>query len=57
MKNILRQSRLNRYYDPYTENNTPFERQIQRLKHDPIRYYDGANEKVSLRPIKAVRLG
>jgi hypothetical protein len=54
---ILRQSRLNGYYVPYSENNTSLERQIMRLEHDPIRYYEGTNEKVSIRPIKAVRLG
>jgi hypothetical protein len=52
-----RKQRLNRYYVPYSENNTSFERQITRLKHDPIRLYDGENERVALRPIKAVRLG
>lgn len=54
---ILRKSRLNRYYDLYTDKNTSFERQIARLTHDPIRYCDGENERVALRPIKAVRLG
>jgi hypothetical protein len=54
---ILRQSRLNRYYDLYTDKNTSFERQIMRLEHDPIRYYEGTNENVSIKTIKAVRLG
>jgi hypothetical protein len=54
---LPRKSRLNRYYDLYTDKNTIFERQIQRLQHDPIRYYDGSNEKVSNISIKAVRLG
>lgn len=54
---LPRKQRLNRYYVPYPENNTSFERQIARLKHDPIRYCDGENERVELRPIKAVRLG
>jgi hypothetical protein len=54
---ILRQSRLNRYYDLCLKNNTSLERQIARLTHDPIRYCDGENERVALRPIKAVRLG
>jgi hypothetical protein len=53
---ILRQSRLNRYYDLYSDKYSSFERQIMRLEHDPIRYYDGENEKVSIRPIKAGRL-
>jgi hypothetical protein len=54
---ILRQSRHNRYYDLYSDKYSSFERQIMRLEHDPIRYYEGTNEKVSIRPIKAVRLG
>jgi hypothetical protein len=54
---LLSKSRLNRYYDLYTDKNTIFERQIQRLQNDPIRYYDGANEKVSNISIKGVRLG
>jgi hypothetical protein len=54
---FLRKQRLNRYYVPYSENNTSLERQIQRLQNDPIRYYDGANEKVSNISIKGVRLG
>jgi hypothetical protein len=54
---LPRQLRLNRYYDLYTDKNTIFERQIQRLQNDPIRYYDGANEKVSNISIKGVRLG
>jgi hypothetical protein len=54
---LPRKSRLNRYYDLYTDKNTKFERQIQRLQNDPIRYYDGANEKVSDISIKGVRLG
>jgi hypothetical protein len=54
---LLRKARLNRYYDLYTDKNTIFERQIQRLQNDPIRYYDGANEKVSNISIKGVRLG
>jgi hypothetical protein len=54
---FLRKSRLNRYYDLYADKNTIFERQIMRLNQDPIRYYEGTNEKVSIRPIKAVRLG
>jgi hypothetical protein len=53
----LRNQRLNRYYDLYTDKNTIFERQIQRLLNDPIRYYDGANENVSKITIKGVRLG
>jgi hypothetical protein len=55
--NLLRKQRLNRYYVPYSENNTSFERQIARLKHDPIRYCDGANEKVSNISVKGLRLG
>ena len=51
-----RKQRLNRYYVPYSENNTSFERQITRFIHDPIRYCDGENERVAIRPIKAVRL-
>jgi hypothetical protein len=54
---LPRKQRLNRYYVPYSENNTSLERQITRLKHDPIRYCDGENERVALQPIKAVRLG
>jgi hypothetical protein len=54
---LPRKSRLNRYYDLYTDKNTIFERQIQRLQNDPIRYYDGANDKVSNISIKGVRLG
>jgi hypothetical protein len=54
---IPRKQRLNRYYDLYSDKYSGFERQIMRLEHDPIRYYEGTNEKVSIRPIKAVRLG
>jgi hypothetical protein len=54
---LPRKSRLNRYYVPYSENNTSFERQITRLKHNPIRLCDGENERVALRPIKWARLG
>jgi hypothetical protein len=54
---LPRKSRLNRYYDLYADKNTIFERQIQRLQNDPIRYYDGSNEKVSNISIKGVRLG
>jgi hypothetical protein len=54
---LPRKHRLNRYYYLNYEFNTLFERQIQRLQNDPIRYYDGANEKVSNIPIKGVRLG
>jgi hypothetical protein len=53
---LPRKSRLNRYYDLYSDKYSSFERQIMRLEHDPIRYYDGENEKVSIRPIKAGRL-
>jgi DNA-binding protein H-NS len=52
-----RKSRLNKYYAQVSENKSSFERQIERMQHDPIRLYDGANENVSLKPIKAVRLG
>jgi hypothetical protein len=54
---LPRKSRLNRYYELYEDKYTQFERQIQRLQNDPIRYYDGANEKVSNISIKGVRLG
>jgi hypothetical protein len=54
---LPRKHRLNRYYYLNLEFNTLFERQIQRLQNDPIRYYDGANEKVSNISIKGVRLG
>jgi hypothetical protein len=54
---LPRKQRLNRYYVPYSDKNTIFERQIQRLQNDPIRYYDGANENVSNISIKGVRLG
>jgi hypothetical protein len=53
----LRKQPINRYYDLYADKNTIFERQIMRLNQDPIRYYDGANEKVSNISIKGVRLG
>jgi hypothetical protein len=54
---LPRKSRLNRYYDLYADKNTIFERQFARLNQDPIRYYDGANERVSNISIKGVRLG
>jgi hypothetical protein len=54
---LLRKSRLNRYYDLYTNKNTSFDRQIERLQHDPIRLCDGSNENVGIRPIKAVKPG
>jgi hypothetical protein len=54
---LPRKQSINRYYDLYTDKNTIFERQIQRLLNDPISYYDGANEKVSNISIKGVRLG
>jgi hypothetical protein len=54
---LPRKSRLNRYYDLYTENKTSFEKNIERLNQDPIRYYGGANENVSIISIKGVRLG
>jgi hypothetical protein len=54
---LLRKHRLNRYYYLNYNFNTLYERQIQRLQHDPIRYHDGANEKVSNISVKGVRLG
>ena len=54
---LLRKSRLNRYYDLYTNKNTSFDRQIERLQHDPIRLCDGENAQVGIRPIKAVKPG
>jgi hypothetical protein len=54
---LLRKHRLNRYYYLNYNFNTLIERQIQRFQNDPIRYYDGANEKVSNISVKAVRLG
>jgi hypothetical protein len=55
--NLLRKHRIYRYYYLSYEFNTLFERQLERIQHDPIRYYDGANAKVSDISIKAVRLG
>lgn len=52
----MKNSVVNKYYAPTTRNNTLIERQIKRLKHDPIRYYEGANEKVSNISVKGVRL-
>jgi hypothetical protein len=52
---ILRQSRLNRYYDLYTDKNTSFERQVLREACDPNRIYDA--KPMTIAPIKAVRLG
>jgi hypothetical protein len=52
---ILRQLRLNRYYDLYTDKNTYFERQVLRELCDPNRIYNA--KPVSMAPIKAVRLG
>ncbi|CAM3633024.1 hypothetical protein MEZE111188_00260 [Mesobacillus zeae] len=54
---MKRKNRLNRYYALQSEIKTSFERQIERLQHDPIRLCDGANENISFRTIKAVRLG
>ncbi|MFZ7945708.1 hypothetical protein [Neobacillus sp. 19] len=50
-------NRYANYYMPTDVKDTSLLRQINRLKNDPIRYYEGENEKVSLQPIKAVRLG
>jgi hypothetical protein len=51
---ILRQSRLNRYYDLYTDKNTYFERQVLRELCDPIRIYNA--KPVNIGAIKAGRL-
>jgi hypothetical protein len=37
-------------------NKYAYERKIERIQHDPIRYYEGVNERNDLR-IKAVKLG
>jgi hypothetical protein len=42
------------YYASIDLKNTSFERQINRLQHDPIRFYDGNNEEISIKTIKAV---
>lgn len=48
---------INKYNAQQLENKPSYERQIERLKHDPIRLCDGTNENINLRYIKAVRLG
>ncbi|MDR7001617.1 putative ABC-type transport system involved in lysophospholipase L1 biosynthesis ATPase subunit [Neobacillus niacini] len=53
----MKNSTVNKYYAQQSEKNTLVERQIERLQHDPIRLCDGENERVSLRPIKAVKPG
>jgi hypothetical protein len=53
----MKNSTIKKYYAQVSENKSSFERQINRLKHDPIRLCDGANDNLKLRPIKAVRLG
>jgi hypothetical protein len=53
----MKKSRLYTYYAQQSENKSSFERQIERLQHDPIRYYDGTNENVSIKTIKGRRLG
>jgi hypothetical protein len=48
--------RYSLYYATIYPKYTSFEREVERLQHDPIRYYDGTNENVSIKTIKAVRL-
>jgi hypothetical protein len=52
---LLRKQLLNRYYVPYSENNTSFERQVLRELCDPNRIYDA--KPIAMAPVKAVRLG
>ncbi|MEH7246515.1 hypothetical protein V7114_06920 [Neobacillus niacini] len=44
-------------YARNSEIKTSFERQIERIQQDPIRFLEGENDRVSLRTVKAVRLG
>jgi hypothetical protein len=54
---IRKSHALYRYYDPFTNINPQYIRQIKRYNHDPIRYYEGSNENVSIKTIKVRRLG
>jgi hypothetical protein len=50
-------NRYTLYYATIYPKYTSFERELERLMHDPIRLCDGNNENISIKPIKAVRLG
>jgi hypothetical protein len=52
----FQKTRYTLYYATIYPKYTSFERQIERLQHDPIRLCDGTNENVSIKTIKVVRL-
>jgi hypothetical protein len=53
----FRMNRYGLYYASIYLKNTPIDRQIERYLQDPIRLYEGTNEKVSNISIKGRRLG
>jgi hypothetical protein len=46
-----------KYLARIAQNNSALQRKIERVLHDPNRYYDGQNMRDKMPVIKAVRLG